>query len=66
MANMTDEEKEFWEKNGDLVPPEIEDEINGEDVLSLEELQNNEYEEDEEIEQEILENNYNPDPEDND
>ena len=35
---MTEEEKEFWDKYGDQIPPEIEDEIDGENVLSIEAL----------------------------
>lgn len=36
---MTQEEKDFWDKYGDQVPAEIDDEINGDDVVSLESLE---------------------------
>ena len=53
--NMSEEEKDFWDKYGDQVPPEIDDEIDGENVLSLEELQEKEYEQEEEAEREEME-----------
>lgn len=38
------EEEKFWEEHGKEIPAEIENEINGEDILSLEQLQEEEYE----------------------
>lgn len=38
------EEEKFWEEYGKEIPVEIENEINGEDILSLEQLQEEEYE----------------------
>jgi len=41
-----DEETQKWlDDHADEIPPEIEDEINGDDIVSLEELQEQEYEE---------------------
>ena len=60
-----EEEAERWlEDHKDEIPPEIEDEIDNENVFSLEDLADKEEEEAEAEEESVLEDNYDSDDDD--
>lgn len=61
---MEDEVEKFWSEHGKDVPPEIEDEIDGKNVISLEELEDKQAEEEDADDQQIADDNYDSDPDD--